>query len=160
MSLDDWTVEEEFDLGAYGREIYDLVPVNGTGLWPSTNQHDTAVPRQNTLAESIKNLVPSGATFIFINGSWNPPSTLDDRHALPFLERDGQYWGLPATDAVAISELERLRKEGTSYDVFAWPAFWWLDYYDEFHHYLRSRFACLCENDQLVAFDLGLPTRH
>jgi hypothetical protein len=38
--------------------------------------------------------------------------------------------------------------------VFAWPAFWWLDVYQKFHHYLRSNFAPLLENERLVVFDL------
>jgi glycosyltransferase involved in cell wall biosynthesis len=74
--------------------------------------------------------------------------------AVPFLEHDGEYWGPPADDATAIQELERLRGLGASFIVFAWPAFWWFDYYAEFCHYLRSRFRRLLKNDRLVVFDL------
>ena len=58
------------------------------------------------------------------------------------------------TDLAAIRELERLRQAGASFMVFAWPAFWWLDYYARFRRHLRSRFRCALENDRLIAFDL------
>jgi SAM-dependent methyltransferase len=73
---------------------------------------------------------------------------------LPFLERDGCYWGPPADDETAIRELERLRRQGASHIVFGWPAFWWLDHYSEFVQYLRRRFACRLENERIVLFDL------
>jgi O-methyltransferase len=73
---------------------------------------------------------------------------------IPFLERKGQYWGPPPDDATAIQELERLRRAGTTCIVFAWPAFWWLDYYNGFNQYLRSNFFCIMENKRLIAFDL------
>jgi hypothetical protein len=73
---------------------------------------------------------------------------------IPFLERNGQYWGNPADDETAIRELERLRREGASFIAFAWPAFWWLDYYSGFHDYLRSQFPCVLQNERLVVFDL------
>jgi hypothetical protein len=104
--------------------------------------------------EEIVAVVPRGSTCILVdNGEWGEPS-VDGRHALPFLERDGQYWGPPPDDEAGIRELERLRAAGASHIVFAWPAFWWLEHYGAFHRHLRSRFRCVLENDRLVAFDL------
>ena len=49
------------------------------------------------------------------------------RHAIPFLEHDGEYWGPPPDDEAAIAELERLRTEkGVAFIVFPWTASWWL----------------------------------
>ncbi len=45
-----------------------------------------------------------------------------------FLERDGHYWGTPPDDETAIGELERVRRSGIRFVIFAWPAFWWLDH--------------------------------
>jgi hypothetical protein len=62
---------------------------------------------------------------------------------------------LPAEDdRTAISELERLRHSGARFIAFAWPAFWWLEYYDKFRLYLLQ-FQCVLRNDRLVLFDLG-----
>jgi hypothetical protein len=77
--------------------------------------------------------------------------------ALPFLEKDGQYWGPPSDDATAIRELERLRKAGARSVVFIWTAFWWLKHYAKFERHLRSRYRCARKNECLVAFDLRSP---
>lgn len=74
--------------------------------------------------------------------------------AIPFLEKDGVYWGAPADDATAISELDRLRDRGARYFVYANPCFWWLDCYPGFTAYLRSIYSRVVENDDVIIFDL------
>ena len=73
---------------------------------------------------------------------------------MPFLEKDGQYWGPPADDATAINELERLHQAGAQLVVFVWTTFWWLEHYTGFHRHLRSRYACVQEDEHVVVFDL------
>jgi hypothetical protein len=102
----------------------------------------------------IAALVPQEETFIFVDQNRLGSEVTAGRRAIPFLERDGQCWGAPPDDETAIRELERLRRSGASFVVFAWPAFWWLDHYVGLHEYLRSKFRCVMENDFLVAFDL------
>jgi hypothetical protein len=77
-----------------------------------------------------------------------------DHRALPFLERNGEYWGLPADSQEAIREIERMRQSGCTHIVLAWPAIWWLDYYREMTEYLRTRSRCVLESDRLRIFDL------
>jgi Glycosyl transferase family 2 len=111
--------------------------------------------RLSSSTQEILQLVPEGESFILADGdSWGTDNDLGGRHRIPFLERDGQYGGAPPDDATAIRELERLRRSGASFVVFAWPAFWWLDHYVGLHEYLRSKYRCLMENDLLMAFDL------
>jgi hypothetical protein len=105
-------------------------------------------------ADEITALVAPDGAFVLVDERWLAPEMLPGRRVIPFLERDGQYWGLPADDETAIRELERLRRAGAGHIVFAWPAFWWLDHYAGFHRYLRARFPCALENERLVAFDL------
>ncbi len=62
-----------------------------------------------------------------------------DRRFLPFLEKQGAYWGSPPDDTTAIVELERMRQGEARFIAFAWPAFWWLDHYGKFQEYLRSQ---------------------
>jgi hypothetical protein len=76
--------------------------------------------------------------------------------ALPFLEHDGNYWGLPSDSKTAIYELNRMRRNGANFIVFVWQTFWWLDHYVEFNKYLRSRFSCKLENEQIIVFDMRL----
>jgi hypothetical protein len=74
--------------------------------------------------------------------------------AVPFLEKDGQWWGAPEDDDAALRELERLRQSGATHIVFLWPSFWWLEHYAEFACYLRSEHRCVREDDSLVVFAL------
>ena len=105
--------------------------------------------------QTIAALVPRSAAFILVDeDSWGTEPFLLGRKRIPFLEQDGQYWGNPADDATAIRELQRLRESGASFIIFAWPAFWWLDYYGELHNYLRARFPLIHQDDQLLVFNL------
>jgi hypothetical protein len=74
------------------------------------------------------------------------------RRALPF--GAGEDVEIPADDKSAIRCLDKLRQSGANFLAFAWPAFWWLDYYPEFQAYIRSEFRCVLQNDRLVIFDL------
>jgi hypothetical protein len=117
----------------------------------------TEEERLYRIKQEIPALIPRWASFILVGGEqWVSGETFAGRWHIPFLERDGEYWGKPEDDETAIRELERLREAGASFLVFAWPAFWWLDYYAEFHRYLRSHYCCTLENPRLVAFDLRL----
>jgi O-methyltransferase len=104
--------------------------------------------------DEIAAVVPRGAAFILVDQGWFDTELVTERRVVPFLERDGHYWGAPPDDAVAIRELNRLRQSGAAFLIILWPAFWWLDYYSEFRRHLRSKFQCVLENDRLIVFDL------
>ena len=112
---------------------------------------------QQAVAE-IDALVPQSEQFILVDdGTWGATDVFPGNRALPFLERDGQYWGPPQDDHSAIAELERQRRAGVGFIAFAWPAFWWLDHYSQFLHHLDAEFACVLKNDRLVIYDLRMP---
>jgi hypothetical protein len=99
-------------------------------------------------------LIPPGDPFILVDQEQFRAAVFAGRQVFPFLERDGQYWGLPPDSRTAVQELERLRRAGATFIVFWWLAFWWLDYYAELHSYLRAEFRCILHNERLIAFDL------
>lgn len=122
---------------------------------------DEPFPRENEwmhllleAAREIESVVPRGETFILVDEEGFGREFAGSRACLPFLERDGQYWGRPAHDAQAISELERLRAAGARWLVFGWPAFWWLECYSGFAGHVRDRYDCVFESGRLIAFDL------
>jgi glycosyltransferase involved in cell wall biosynthesis len=110
--------------------------------------------RLEIATQEVATLIPAGESFVLVDENlWGfevPPGL----RALPFLERDGHYWGPPADDKTAVRELERMRRSGVSYAVIGWPAFWWLDYYSGLREYLGSNFRCVLRNSRLVVFDL------
>ncbi|NEQ05157.1 MAG: alpha/beta hydrolase [Moorea sp. SIO4E2] len=99
----------------------------------------------------IEMLIPADCQFIFVDDCTTEAS---HRSYSPFLERDGQYWGAPPDDETAIAELERMRQAGAKFIAFASVAFWWFEFYSQFHDYLRSHFSCIWENECLVIFHL------
>jgi O-methyltransferase len=103
-------------------------------------------------ADDIASLVPPGDAVILVDEQQFPGALGIGRRVIPFLERDGVYWGRPLDDSHAIQELERLRESGARFIVFVWPAFWWLEYYTGLDRYLRERFSCLLQNERVVAF--------
>ena len=105
--------------------------------------------------QEINTLIPPGNTFVLVDeDQWATGGVVSGRHCIPFLEQDGRYGGPPPDDDTAIQELERLRRAGASFVVFAWPAFWWLAYYTGLHHHLRAHFRCVLETKRLLVFDL------
>jgi hypothetical protein len=115
---------------------------------------DVQSRRENLSLPEIRSTIPSGATYVLVDELQTRLASDGERRTVPFLEKDGKYWGRPADDRQAITEIERLRKTGCSHIIFAWPALWWLDYYEGFNQYLRSNFYCTLDNERLVAFDL------
>jgi SAM-dependent methyltransferase len=108
----------------------------------------------NLATQELATLIPPGEVFILVDEEQFGNEISAGHCAMPFLERDGKYWGPPPDDVTAIHEVERLRKSGANSIVFGWPAFWWLDYYAEMHHHLSSKYNCVLKNDRLVIFDL------
>jgi glycosyltransferase involved in cell wall biosynthesis len=117
--------------------------------------------RVQRASRDIVSIVPFGGSFILVDeDGWKTDPLLSGRKRIPFLERDGQYWGSPRDDVSAIEELERLQEAGAQFIVFAWSTFWWFNYYVGLHQYLLTRFPCVLENDSIVMFDLrkeGVP---
>lgn len=108
-------------------------------------------------AEEITSLIPPQDTFILVDQQQLRDYITTEGRVIHFLEHNGRYWGPPPDDMTAVGELERLRSAGAKFIVFAWPAFWWLEYYFGLRQHLQSRFRCILENDRLVLFDLSQP---
>jgi glycosyltransferase involved in cell wall biosynthesis len=143
---------------ALARRGIDITP----DTWKRRNPYYAWMQRLDAVAEELAALVPPGEAFILVdedrcNDHQGGSELLDGRRSVPFLERDGKYWGPPPDDETAVRELDRLRRAGAGFVAFAWPAFWWLDHYAAFHRHLRENFRCLTQNDRLVVFDLRPP---
>jgi predicted O-methyltransferase YrrM len=98
--------------------------------------------------------IEAGTTWIVVDEGRLQLGHFADSNVLPFLERNGQYWGLPSNGRQAVEELERLRSAGAEFLAFVHWSFWWLDHYAELRQYLESRFDCTLSNDQVTIFDL------
>jgi len=144
-SYRDWLAERLFSLN---RERGNLIRL----LIPSLNL--TWTEQQQVDAQKIATVIPPGQRFILVDENIKFREFVAESHALPFIEREGLYWGNPPDDETAIQEFERMHRSGAHFIVFGWPAFWWFNHYARFYNYLRSKFRCVLENDRLVIFDL------
>ncbi|HVH69757.1 MAG TPA: PIG-L deacetylase family protein, partial [Candidatus Dormibacteraeota bacterium] len=77
---------------------------------PLASRRNPAWHRLYAATEEIIKVIPAHASFILVDeGRLEAPSLVAPRCSIPFLEKDGRYWGKPTDDATAIRELERLR---------------------------------------------------
>ena len=106
------------------------------------------------IAELRDTIAPESPFILVDDAQWGGVTELNHSRVLPFLEKDGLYWGPPADDTAAWRELERLRLAGAGYIAFAWQSFWWLQHYGQFHRQIRAQFQCVLENQRLVVFKL------
>lgn len=105
--------------------------------------------------EELLSIISPENTFIFLDDEqWGVDAMIFGRRRIPFIEKNGQYWGPPPDDDTAIFEFERLRQGGADFIVFAWPAFWWLEHYKGFYEHLKKEFKIILRNDRLIIFDL------
>ena len=74
---------------------------------------------------------------------------------IPFIEKNGEYHGMPDTDQSAIQEYERLKKSGAEFIVFAWTSFWAIDFYVGLIEHTLSGGIKVLSNDRLEIFYLG-----
>lgn len=111
--------------------------------------------RLSDTADDLATVAGDGGTMILVHDEQlNLGVVAQGLDVLPFTERDGVAWGPPADDAAAIAEVERMRSEGATSIVIAWPCFWWLDHYTGFVEHLRSSYRQILDNDRLLGFDL------
>jgi glycosyltransferase involved in cell wall biosynthesis len=105
-------------------------------------------------AGDVCDAVPSGEPVILIGEDQWATDEVAGRRIIPFLERDGCYWGAPADDEAAIVELERQRALGVRYALLPWWSFWWEEHYAAFWRYLHERFTPKLESERAKVFDL------
>ncbi|MGH2755263.1 MAG: glycosyltransferase family 2 protein [Actinomycetota bacterium] len=126
----------------------------GIAVDPSIWRARSGFYRLQRAVTELKKLVDPGETFALIDdGVWGR-----DVHAVlgsvPFLEREGIYWGPPADDASAIEEVKKLLERNITIVAIAWTSFWWLKHYPGFASVLNERGVRLHESDVLRVFSL------
>jgi hypothetical protein len=146
--------------GFMSKESFQTLPILDCGELTHTGDYLPADDKPafrlatRVAAQEIAALIPPRHTVILVDEEKFGGRVGTGNRRIPFLEREGQYWGAPPDDNTAIREFERLRQAGADFMIFGWPAFWWLEYYAGFHRHLRATYRCLLENDRLVVFDL------
>ena len=119
----------------------------------SNSSEDLAVMTQrlNMLWDELHRTIPPGTKFLFVDDA-ALGLHFAQHECLPFPNRDGVWWGLPANSKTAIREFDKALNHGVQYIAFAWPSFWWFDYYAEFFAYLHTN-PIVIKKEYCVLFD-------
>jgi glycosyltransferase involved in cell wall biosynthesis len=137
------------------RLIADIARRKELQLGPNFWKRDTMFHRMKWILADLDANIPSQEIFIIADqGQMQPTDLLSGRRCLPFMERDGMWWGNPPDDEGAIRELERLRKTGANHFALTWLSFWYCDAYPRFAALLRTNFSCTFSNNRVMIFGL------
>ncbi len=105
--------------------------------------------------DQINHLIPEQERFLLVDSNtWGAGEIFGER-AVPVMEHEGQPWGDPADTKAFFGEIERQRQLDVKFLVFAWPAFWWLDYYEGLTEALETNATCLAQDDLLAVYELA-----
>jgi glycosyltransferase involved in cell wall biosynthesis len=141
----DWLAQRLFDLNQQRSTLIADAVAGVKQTWRE---------RLRLVAIEIEEHVPPACAIVVADDGQLPPLGAP-RRVIPFVERDGAYWGAPEDAAAAVAELERQRAAGAQYFIIAWTAFWVLDHYRAFAEHLTARYALRVRNSRLVIYDLG-----
>jgi hypothetical protein len=152
-----WDLEQAMKSRDRIREKWNLVTVPGDMAFVQDRNRIGTLSR---VKEELGQLISAEESLILVDqNQWLGSEIVSGLRTVPFLEHDGQYWGMPQDDATAIREFERLRQAGASLIVFSWASLWWFDHYKDFYAHLSSRFERVLENERMTVFDLRTGAR-
>ncbi len=116
--------------------------------------------RQRELArDELTGIIPPGEVVVLVDEARFGSDPIRGMRVLPFLEKNGEYWGVPPDDTTAVAELNRLHVHGARYVAFAWMAFWWLDHFAALRRHLFEGSSCIFQSERLIVFDLNSGAR-
>jgi glycosyltransferase involved in cell wall biosynthesis len=153
-------VERDFRRSAYyfpilARHLSKLGIPFDTSKWTGPASYHAWIGRILKARREIVDVLSPYTCVILVDQCDMGADLLPNYDIVPFIERDGTYWGPPQDDCQAIHELERLQKDGAQFLTFIFSTFWWFDRYPNFSALLRSRFECIHENEDVIIFKIG-----
>jgi GT2 family glycosyltransferase/glycosyltransferase involved in cell wall biosynthesis len=148
--------ETEKLLAERARQVADLTRENTRlrvelgGRLPDSPALEYEKLRQR-IRETVRKTIPPDATVVVVSKGDSALLDLHGRTAWHFPQTPkGAYAGHhPADSSEAIRHLEELRARGAQYLLFPQTAFWWLDHYKEFKHYLAGRYRVVAHSEDL-----------
>lgn len=112
--------------------------------------------RAAELSRIVREIIPAGATVVIADDEQIRPS-LPDICSLPFTDRNGSYWGPPASESDAVIALKDQLRRGATWVVIAWPMSWTLNAFPAFSEFLRENLECRHMSGVGQVFELRHP---
>ncbi len=98
-------------------------------------------------------VIPAGARVVLADEE-QLRNVLSGIECIPFMERDGIYWGPPGSAEEAIKELQRQLQRSITWFAIAWPMFWMLKKYPSFAEYLNNSFESRYDSTIVRIYEL------
>jgi glycosyltransferase involved in cell wall biosynthesis len=136
--------------------ITDHLKAKGVDVDPDLWPRNTWLHKVNHVLMLITSAVPVNTNYVLIDGEQlGLIPEIDGRRKIPFLENEGIYWGIPANDEEAISEIQKHKDAAVKHLFIAWTAFWYFETYAEFHQYLFQNYRLCSKDELLISFSIG-----
>ena len=119
--------------------------------------YESSAAQHRNAGLELSKITPSDALVIAVDGGNPAIFYYARRKGWHFLEKQGIYGGNPRDSQQAITDLERLRRQGATYLVFTTNTFWWLTSYPEFTHHLSETAALLEATPEFMIYKLKAP---
>jgi hypothetical protein len=87
------------------------------------------------LRQQVSEIIPRGSCVLVADDD-QLRTEFPSIRSLPFVERNGLYWGAPGSSEEAIAEIARQLENGVKWVIIAWPLAWLLDRVPDFAAYL------------------------
>jgi hypothetical protein len=121
--------------------------------------YESSATQHRNAGLELNKITPSNALIVAVDNGNPAIFYYAKRKGWHFLEQNGVYGGNPKDSQQAISDFERLRREGATHLVFVTNTFWWLRSYPELTQHLSETATLLEATPEFQIYELTAVTR-
>lgn len=117
--------------------------------------YESSAAQHRNAGLELNKITANDALIVAVDGGNPAIFYYAKRKGWHFLEQNGVYGGNPKNSQQAISDLERLRREGATHLVFTTNTFWWSESYPELTQLLSESATLLEATPEFRIYKLG-----
>jgi 4-amino-4-deoxy-L-arabinose transferase-like glycosyltransferase len=121
--------------------------------------YESSAAQHRDAGLELSKITASDALVVAVDGGNPAIFYYAKRKGWHFLEKEGIYGGNPRDSQQAISDLDRLRRQGATHLVFTTNTFWWSESYPELTQHLSETATLLEATPEFKIYKLAVGTR-
>jgi hypothetical protein len=121
--------------------------------------YESSAAQHRNAGLELNKITTNDALIVAVDGGNPAIFYYAKRKGWHFLEQNGVYGGNPKNSQRAITDLERLRRQGATHLVFTTNTFWWLDAYPELTQHLSETARLLEATPEFKIYKLAAVTK-
>src|SRR6266516_3560072 len=118
--------------------------------------YESSAAQHRDAGLELSKITASDALVVAVDGGNPAIFYYAKRKGWHFLEKEGIYGGNPRDSQQAISDLERLRRQGATHLVFTANTFWWSESYPELTQHLNKTATLLVATPEFKIYTLAV----